>query len=179
MIPPPLNPGDPLYAAWLNQLRDAVLAEIVGDGDVVVRRAGSRLTVGLARRIPGVQGAIVAQFVVASVGDDHLVCRTWDGSNQGDADVLVAKPWLLRKTPFHGLTLNGKTYIYDSGTARNVDDGNEDEDQVIIPSYTDPSGAVIYAVRGVVGGTGVVVESDPVVWLDLNVDGRAWAKKHE
>lgn len=124
-------------------------------------------------------GAKVAQFIVKSVGDDHLVCRTWDGVNEGETDVMIAKPWLLRKTPFHGLTLNGKTYSYDSGTARNVDDGNEDEDQVIIPSYTDPSGAVIYAVRGVVGGTGVVVESDPVVWLDLNVDGRAWAKKHE
>lgn len=111
MIPPPLNPGDPLYAAWLNQLRDAVLAEIVGDGDVVVRRAGSRLTVGLARRIPGV-GQTIRAF--------RITDATQDGSNMR---------WVYTGTEIYKATAGYGGWEDKSGGLSGVSLYNMTEDQ--------------------------------------------------
>lgn len=121
----------------------------------------------------------VSQFLLKSVSDDHLVCRTWDGATEGSANVNVAKPPALRRTGWHGVTVVGITYTYTGTQARTAVQGTTTENQVIIPAYQTASGQyignVIYAVQPQ-GGTGVVVNGEAVVWQDLNVDGRAWAK---
>lgn len=117
----------------------------------------------------------VARFRVQSVGDDHLVCRTWDGATLGAVDINVAKPAELRRTGWHGATLGGITYTYSSGSARSATDGVDSEDQVIGPAYTLSGGSVeIVAIRGVQGGTGVSVADVEVQWLDLNLAARRW-----
>jgi len=127
----------------------------------------------------------VRRFQVRQVKGDYLVCRTLDVSNNaGDDDIKVAKPYLLRRTPFDGETRNGISYTYSSDTEREADDGDDTEDQVVVPSYVehgdDETGDEIYAIRAPTGGTGVVdSENNAVSWLDLNVDGRAWAQKAE
>ena len=94
--------------------------------------------------------------------------------------VFIAKPYLLRRTPFDGLTRNDITYAYDSDTQRVATDADDDtETQQVVPSYV--AGDVVFAVRDFSGGTGAwtaPTNADPVevVWQDLNVDGRAWAK---
>jgi len=115
------------------------------------------------------------QFRVQSVGNDHITCHTWDGTTEGTVDVKVAKPYLLRRTPFDGETRDGITYTYSSAVEREADDGADTEDQVIVDSYIEDD--IIYAIRRISGGTDVTVSTVDLQWLDLNIDGRYWAKK--
>lgn len=124
-----------------------------------------------------VRAVRVQQFKVVSVQQDYLVCRTWNGTEQGDSDVFVALPYLLRRTPFDGAARNGISYSYGDNVSRTASLSGEDEAQVMVPSYV--AGDVIYAVRNSAGGTGVTANAAAVQWLDLNVDGRAWAKEAE
>lgn len=115
-------------------------------------------------------GIAVQRFRIKGwLGDDYLVCRTWDGATEGDTDILVAKPWDLRLMPFHEQTVNGIYYDYETSIRRLADDGDATEWQVITPDYfTD---AEVYAVKDPRGGTGV----DFADWL--SVDARAWAEE--
>ena len=131
-----------------------------------------------------------AQFKVVSDGGDFWNCHTWDGTTAGSSIVKVAKPVRLRcilpsASPAGGAqasrVVRGITYTY---------------------TYTPVSsgGVVIYYTRGVSGSDGTA-ETDYVIedalvgdvifaapfstlspatlsdtkWIDLNVDGRAWA----
>lgn len=106
------------------------------------------------------------------VQNDYVLANGATANN----NVKIGKPYLLQQTPFDGATLDGLTYTYTDGAKRNVDDGTSNEDQVIVPSYTIVSGAVILAARRFMRGP--VVASDPLIeWVDLNIDGRAWAKE--
>lgn len=121
-------------------------------------------------------GSITAQFRLSqSAADfpDHLVCRTWDGETAGEEDVLIAKPYLLRRTPFDDQTYGNVSYNYVSATERQARRDTSRETQVVIPRYILAD--VIFATSPVQRGTGVIVEEVPVVWLDDNRDGRAWA----
>jgi hypothetical protein len=117
------------------------------------------------------------QMIVKSVEPDHLVCRRLepDGSI-GILDVCVLKPWTLRRTPFDGQTVGGKTYEYQDNAARTVTQDEESENQAITPDYeTD---CVIFAamtdVRGQLDPEDVFSPNRTVL-VDVNVDGRAWA----
>ena len=66
--------------------------------------------------MPG--GVSSSQMKLVSVQEDHLVCRSWDGEVQGEDDVLVAKSWLLRRTPFDGKSRNGIDYTYHTNVTR-------------------------------------------------------------
>lgn len=117
-------------------------------------------------------------MVVVTHQNDHLECTLL----ADDAiEVLVAKPYLLRRTPFDGLTRDGIEYTYSSASARIADDGDE-ENQVIVPSYV--AGDVIYALRGIEDGVLLTVQSGDdagadLNWIDMNLDGREWAKQYE
>lgn len=126
------------------------------------------------------------RMVVKSVSDDHLICRLWDGFTEGTVDIKVAKPYILRKTPFHSktLTVNGNTltYSYTSGTQRTVTKGSNSETQVIIPGYVATGsgyqGNQIYVIRcdsGVILNPGQQAE-ERLTLMDVNADGRMWAK---
>lgn len=127
----------------------------------------------LVRDAPMNAGALVgsARFRLKSVASDHLVCRSWDGAAEGAVDVLVAKSFLLRKTPFDGQSRNGVAYVYTTDVERVADNGTATETQVVVEPYV--VGDEVYATRQPLRGTGV----EGVDWLDDNRDGRAWAKK--
>ena len=117
------------------------------------------------------------QVQVVSVETDYMICTVTDTG----AQVYVALPWQLRRTPFDGQTYNGVSYTYTSNTARDASSGSGSESQVIVPAYV--AGDLVYALTGIVGDTSVHETTtqgaslpQPVEWLDLNVDGRAWAK---
>ena len=116
-----------------------------------------------------------ARFKVQSINTDYLTCRTYDGTTTGSTDIYVAMPWDLRRTPFHGATVNGVTYTYSSNIQRSATDGTNTETHVITPPYF--ANCEIWAFRAVGGGTGVTVSSAGLVWQDMNVSGRAWAVK--
>lgn len=119
----------------------------------------------------------VTQYRYKSMAGDYIVCKTWDGVDEGTDSVTIAKPYLLRRTPFDGETRNDITYAYTSDferTATNVDE--DEEEQVIVPSYVVDD--LIYATGGIVGGTDVFDANDEAVTiLDDNRDARAWARK--
>ena len=120
------------------------------------------------------------QYRVKSVQDDHLVCREWDGTVEGAGDVKVAKPFLLRKTPFDTLTRNGITFAYTSSTERTAteDSSGDIQNQIIVSSYQVDD--LIYVIGNVAGGVDTQDENSvDLTRLDLNVDGRAWSRKFE
>lgn len=53
-LPPDARPGDPIRAKLINEIKEALLSEIIGDGLITVRRSGPRMTIGFAGRVPGV-----------------------------------------------------------------------------------------------------------------------------
>jgi hypothetical protein len=104
--------------------------------------------------------------------DDCLIC-TDDSGNQ----VVVAKPWLIRRSPFDGQVVNGISYTYSGVNRREAWDGEETtETQLITPNYFN--GAVILAVRHdtnvqVTAGTNVNAE-----WIEIS-NARSWAETPE
>lgn len=136
----------------------------------------------------------VRMFRVQSHSDagDHLVCRTWDGETEGDEDILVLKPWDLRKTVWDGRfhTINGEivNYAFSSDPwRRTATIGSETETQVIVPWYvvkTDggsvgPSVIVAVHISASVEGFGQSpgYNNDiEIEWLDVT-PGRAWARE--
>lgn len=145
--------------------------------------------VGVPRQVIGRVGApaaavsLVAQFKLTQSGadfPDHLVCRTWDGETLGDEDVLVAKPWSLRRTPFDDIERDGVIYEYITNVERWVKlVSNLDvvERQTIAKRYL--VGDILDAVTAIEGGTSVMAGEVPVTWLDLNVDTRDWKTVYE
>ena len=119
----------------------------------------------------------VRQFKIASIDNDHLLCNTWNGTTQGDEDYAVAKPYLLRKTPFDGETRSGITYAYSAAQTRTADNGSNADTETVQPSYV--AGDILYAIPFVLGGTDTEYDDGQfgtvaVSWLDLNTDGRQW-----
>jgi len=174
---PPFRPGTPLSALRqpLNRLVETANSTVPAPGPAAT---GQRLPTQLHR---------IVQMRVLQVGGDWLLCEEWDGVTAG-ARHYVAKPYKLRRTPFESRRINGLEYSYTTDTERVADgdpwDGSNQETQVVVPAWAVADGAsgyggdLIYAVDDPAGGTAVTdPDSNPVTWLDLNLDGRAWAKK--
>jgi hypothetical protein len=156
--------GDPLKADRLNEMVEAV-------------NHGRQVAPPPKQVIPAPTGR-PQQFVITGVDGDYVTAHTLRDGHEGAQTIYIAKPYLLRRTPFDGLSRSGITYTYSSHVTRQADDGSSTEDQVVVPGYV--AGDVIYAVRPI-GGTGVTRPDGSggtydVTWLDLNCDGRAWAK---
>ena len=136
-------------------------------------------------------GLRIAQMITINVSSfgDYMLCRTWDGTTEGATMIAVARPFLLRKSVFDGFLIDGYSYTYASVSQRvkTRDSDDKAETQVIVPAYVNSDTSdirhIIYAATGISGGTKVLETGNeldptkPVTWLDLNVDGRAWAKK--
>lgn len=119
--------------------------------------------------------SVSQQMSVVSVEGDYLVCNPVT-ANGVDVTVEknIAKPYLLRRTPFDDSSRNGISYTYTSDITRTADDGSETENQVIVPSYV--AGDLIF-VSNVLPNTAVTVAGTELKLLDLNSDGRAWAEE--
>jgi hypothetical protein len=138
------------------------------------------------RKVGGGGDYRVVRFRLKGVYDDYLECRQLNGTTETGPTVKVAKPYNLRKTPFHNKTINGITYTYTGVQSRTKtrDSPSETENQVIVPAYqeavTGYGGDEIYACKPS-NGTGVKIgwEDEDVIWLDINNAGRAWAKVTE
>ena len=124
-------------------------------------------------------GAAVSQTQIQSVGDDHLVVRTLVGSTLGSTDILVAKPFKTRRTPFDGNTVNGYTYVYSTAVDRVVTiaaSTQYKEVQTVIPKYNVDD--VLYIQQADATLFNVTVSGTPqaVTYLDLNNDCREFVR---
>lgn len=108
---------------------------------------------------------------------DTIICEPYieaDGAFSTDSDdyVYIAKPYLVRRTPFDGQTRDGVTYTYASNTERTGTEGAATEDQIIVPPYV-----IGDHIRAMYVSSTLVAEQEH--WLDLNNDGRSFAKKDD
>jgi hypothetical protein len=164
------RPGEPVDHRFLNQTNRAV--------------ESLRHGVNPPKQLSGKGAATgAAMFQLVSVHGDYVLAAEFDGVTAGTLSIPVAKPWLLRRTPFDGESRDGITYTYGGSASREGvdDDTSETETQLVVPSYV--VGDVLFAIR-TLRGTGVTWSpvagvTDPVLWLDLNIDARAWAKDSE
>lgn len=168
VIPNPkrVSPGSELSASAYNLIVDNVIRNKTG-----IDQPKQSKFFRINSTLPEIR-----QFKVVSEHGDYLKANPYDGAESNtDVEILIAKPYLLRQSL---ASRNSLTFTYSSNT-RTADDGSETEDQVVVPSYV--VGDVIYAMRNVQGGTSVNISINgidkKVVWLDLNIDGRAWAKE--
>lgn len=153
-------------AARLNELTDPLdrltLAPVLGE--VVPQPTAPYLQIFQAR----------INFVFGDYLQVRELTTYSDGSDViGPVDILVAKPWILRRTPFDNQIFNNFLYEYidqETRTATDQSPPNKVEIQYTTPAYFLNSR--IYCARIVSGGTGV---SQSIRALDLNVDARAWA----
>lgn len=116
---------------------------------------------------------------------DHLVCRAWNGETEGDTDILIAKPYLLRRTPFDGESRNDIEYTYEEPDihwerlAENVETKINQREIIILPYVLDD---ILYAIDDITGGTSVEIPGEPdpirITRLDSNSDGRAFGRKY-
>lgn len=115
-------------------------------------------------------GSAVTTYRFKSMGDDVINCKLWDGTNELGSLVEVNKPWKLRFT-VTAETVDTVPITYDAHSAanqtRDAHVGVDSETQVIVPRYLVND--IVYAVDDPL---------DPGVKIDINIDGRAWAKKY-
>jgi hypothetical protein len=98
--------GNTLTAKHLNEPVDAINRI---SGGV---RPPRQVSAG-GRPVPNGSTTKIQQFKVVSLSSDVIVCKPYNSlTSTSGALVLVAKPYLLRQTPFDGLTRDGVTYTY-------------------------------------------------------------------
>ena len=156
--------GNPLSAKQWNQLAKAIRDPLRGIN-------------GSSQTDYGEFPLAISQFVI--IADDHgdfLTCCAWDSVSQtaGNDLVPVGKPYLLMQSTLDGKTdSNGIAYTFtdiDALTAVQSSTSTT-ENWEITQDYN--IGDLIYAVGNPEGG---IEAGNTFQWIDLNVDGRGWAK---
>lgn len=162
-------PGDRLpHAEWNDLLRRIIALE-------------RNQLKALANRVD--INAPLVPFLYGASDGDVLVCLkllpVFGGADSGGTEnYYIAKPHTHRPS----VTSRGShTYSYSTDFQRIDTVGADAETQVLTPAYE--TGDVIYAVR-CEPTTGVEYSppsqaTRPITWLQVNVDGRAWAQKFE
>lgn len=179
--PAPLRRGDRVDRNWvtinkLNELLQPALSEI------------RRLSSGLQdfrqfreHKSGGSGGGKVQRFTVVTEFADYLSCRKQNADGTTEIDLInVAKPLTLRQSYWNGRTISGWTYSGnvspESRTASYAGPAITGGLQIgdSIAEILDPvySGAVEIFAAQADGSTGVVIASQRLTWIDLNVDAR-------
>lgn len=130
------------------------------------------------------------RFRLKAIAAGVLVCRTWDGTTEGNTDMIVAMPTKLQPVAYEFIDGRLLVYTYPSNVDRIASsNGIPDEQQNIVPRFIIP---VQFAGPGP-GFPQITYPGDeifaaqfedplffaggiPVYHQDVNVDGRAWAK---
>jgi hypothetical protein len=171
-----VKPGKVVKASDLNHNAGNTPTLVTGGGRNKVRKFGDRIVISEEADTRRLKPTNVRRFVVDTVETDFLYCYTWDGTTQGTELIAVALPYLLRRTPFDGLTRSTYTYAYTNNIERvSTADDDTEETQQITPAYI--AGDEILAVRYIKGNTVAYDDYDALIsWEDMNTDGRQWAK---
>jgi len=164
---PNKSPGDDLFAREVNEMVRNINALLGTKGPNTIVDSS-----GVHQRKTTPTGSKTGVFRFKSFDTDRIICRTWDGTTEGSEDIAVALPFLLRKTPFDGETVNGITYTYISTTLRDATDGTITERQSIVPRYF--TNDIIYATS--MTSHDVIISGQRLLLQELNVDGRQWAR---
>ncbi len=132
-----------------------------------------------SRGIGGSSGSAPALFLVKEIFPKYLRCHTLVAGTEGTADISVGKPWWL--LPINATyTIRGQSIgvTHAAVTGEDSKRTSGQEHQIITVPYF--VGAILRATR-IPGGNaawGVDAGSNPIEWIDDNMDGRAWAREY-
>jgi hypothetical protein len=125
---------------------------------------------------PGGGGGVITARV-AEIGDDHLVCQTLDADGLDAGELLVAKPFWLRRSSLDGVTIDGWTYTWIADDEFEVANAQYTATALVSPPWVpdellggDPGLPTIKVAIGV-GYTGVTVD-DVALADEAIADGR-------
>jgi hypothetical protein len=125
----------------------------------------------------GIAGRLVT---VKTIKKDTLIVN--DPADPNFQGVTVAKPFALQgtQTPVAPVTSYDLTSDDAQERTAHLDTGDpiDDEDQVVVPKYIAGKTQLVILqlpVPVVVTGSSELVLTDPVTWIDMNIDARAWA----
>ena len=173
-MPRDIRRGDPVTAQWLNKVKNTAITDIrVGPG-LSMHHSGPHVTIGLTQRqiIPTRDRPILAK--ITELNNDYVsVKRVGASGNVVGDEFRVAKPFKLRHSASYYPGISTITTVDTNSVTAN--DGSEDESWVIPDELVYGVNDYIMAARTTYSG--VTVDSDDLKWIDLNVDGRAWAKE--
>jgi len=163
--PKPWTSGEQLTARKLNESVDAISKLVGGVG--VPRQVATEPTL--------IRGELM-QMQIVSIENDYLTCYPYNGTEALTTQIAyVAKPYLLRRTPFDGETRNEITYTYVTSSERTASKSGEDDiTEKLTPSYQ--VGDVIYVAKNTRYGTSLTVNDVAINLIDANLDGRCWAQ---
>jgi len=125
-------------------------------------------------------GIRISTYRYKSHEEEHIICRSWNGTTEGTEDVKIAKPHELRYSIESAeigavfVTYSGYDVLGQQRIA--TPSGGTAETQLITPRYIPDR--LIFAVSAF---TDVTIEGDipeddeELTLIDLNVGGRAWA----
>lgn len=112
-------------------------------------------------------------LTVIAEADEYLQCQDSNGFT-----FYVAKPYLLRKSPFDGFSANGVSYSYTDVGRRDASKvGEETEDQAITPSYYAGE-KILVAINHptkINGRPMKGADGQNISYTDLDDAGRTWA----
>jgi len=189
MRPPPAIPEGPDFQSVFNRwVRDELVSQgrpQEAFGSLVYRTTRGT---GIIPEGKSVQGFSVNRYRLKNVRGDYLVCRSWNGTDEGTSDVFIAKEELHRESLSAETILGvGHTYVYadgateswavgDSGAYNRIrtdDNGDTTESQRITPPWRENE--VILAMPCNTGVT--TIEDDGSASVRLHIIGRScqWA----
>lgn len=151
----------------------------------------------------------IRRFEVVRLEEDIIICTSNIAADKDEnedtltpAEIPVAMPYLMRKTPFETSGRNNGQFTFtytfteddpdstttppaqitrfDKRTSTDTENDDDEEIQVIVGSYLE--GDIIFACTGIIRETGLFIddaEEFPLVWQDMNFDGRFWALSEE
>jgi hypothetical protein len=149
-------------------------------GNLTLSEDGGALNLYIPLSGGGSGGTTVQPMTVVSQQDNWLTCTFGDGSPAG-ATTYVAKPHLLQRATYDGLTETlfdglAHTFSYHGVNTRTntvtLEGTSVGFEEVISSDYL--VGQVIQAYQPV-GGTGFTTGGNAIVWQDSNDGARDWA----
>lgn len=124
----------------------------------------------------GSPGVSTQRFRITSVAGDYITGRLYPDV-AGNVDVFIAKPLMLRRSTWHGVTRDGFTYSAAAGDAQlrsltgSVGGADSSCEEALFPSYKANDHIKAFQPTG---GTGVTVNGAELVWEDCNNDARTF-----
>ena len=119
-----------------------------------------------------------------SESDNYITCKLYQADELTDILIDVAKPDDLQRLEYEGFTIDGVSYSYTNAKTREASKATDSETQIINPAYSPANGvflgSVVWAERLPHVYPDLVNSiNEPLIYIDVNRSGRAWAKQAE
>jgi hypothetical protein len=118
-------------------------------------------------------------FLLKTVSDDYVEGVTWDGENEGEDLIKIAKPWMLRCSLASSSYMNEThNYTYAAGPdglnlIRTDDDGTKSEQQMVTPAWR-----VDEVIKATSMAADIKVDAVRLSWV-LDTSHRQWSRIDE